>query len=223
MNLSEIEEKRKTFGEIVELTPVEALSRADEIIEVINKAVVAQVEEGNYKTLEKLYENAAETYLLAAEKVPKESRDSVAFPANYWSMRARQMRLKLKWVLDELLSGDLLRIEPIASAITEMPDLDKQYYLDESISKFKDKETDVSNKAEKALVEIGPEAVESLIDALKDKHPRMRECAARTLGRIGDVRAINELKKVANNDNFAAIRSIAKYALKEIEAKQESN
>ena len=223
MNLSEIEEKRKSFGEIVELTPVEALSRADEIIEVINKAVVAQVEEGNYKTLEKLYENAAETYLLAAEKVPKESRDSVAFPANYWSMRARQMRLKLKWVLDELLSGDLLRIEPIASAITEMPDLDKQYYLDESISKFKDKETDVRNKAEKALVEIGPEAVKPLIGALKDEHPRMRECAARTLGRIGDVRAINELKKVANNDNFAAIRSIAKYALKEIEAKQESN
>lgn len=221
MNLSEIEEKRKSFGEIEELTPVEALSRADEIIEVINKAVEAQVEEGNYKTLEKLYENAAETYLLAAEKVPKESRDSVAFPANYWSMRARQMRLKLKWVLDELLSGDLLRIEPIASAITEMPDLDKQYYLDESISKFKDNETDVSNKAEKALVEIGLEAVESLIGALQDtQHPRMRECAARTLGRIGDVRAINELKKVANNDNYAAIRSIAEYALEEIEAKQ---
>ena len=41
MNLSEIEEKRKSFGEIVELTPVEALSRADEIVEAINKAVEA--------------------------------------------------------------------------------------------------------------------------------------------------------------------------------------
>ena len=90
------------------------------------------------------------------------------------------------------------------------------------ISALNDKDTDVRNKAEKALEEIGPEAVKPLIGALKKEHPKMRECAARTLGRIGDPRAINELDKVANNDNFPAIRNIAKNALKEIEAKQKS-
>ena len=97
MGLTEIEEKVKSLGEIEELTSAEeAMSRANEIVKAINKVVEVQVEEEDYETLEKLYEKAASTYLLAAEKVSRESRDRVAFPANYWSMRARQVRLMLR-------------------------------------------------------------------------------------------------------------------------------
>ena len=92
-----------------------------------------------------------------------------------------------------------------------------------NILKLKDENTYVRNEAEKALENLGADAVKPLIGALKDEHPRMRECAARTLGRIGDVRAINELEKVANNDNYSTIRTVAEYALKEIHAKQKSN
>lgn len=96
MDLTEIEEKLNTLGEMGELTPVEAMSRANEIVKAINKVVEEQVEEEDYETLAKLYEKAASAYLLAAEKVSRESRDRVAFPASYWSMRARQVRLMLR-------------------------------------------------------------------------------------------------------------------------------
>jgi len=93
MDLTEIEEKLNTLGEMGELTPVEAMSRANEIVKAINKVIEVQVGEEDYETLAKLYEKAANAYLLAAEKVSRESRDRVAFPANYWLMRARQVRL----------------------------------------------------------------------------------------------------------------------------------
>jgi hypothetical protein len=93
MDLAEIEEKVKSLGKIEELTTEQALSKANEIVKTINKVVEVQVEEENYETVEKLYERAADTYLLAAEKVPRDSRDRVAFPANYWSMRAVQVGL----------------------------------------------------------------------------------------------------------------------------------
>ena len=96
MDLTEIEEKVNTLGKMGELTPVEAMSRANEVVKAINKVVEEQVEEEDYETLAKLYEKAASAYLLAAEKVSRESRDRVAFPANYWSMRARQVRLMLR-------------------------------------------------------------------------------------------------------------------------------
>lgn len=93
MDLAEIEEKVNALGEIEELTPVEAMSRANEIVKAINKVAEVLVDVEDYEIVEKLYEKAANSYLLAAKKVPKESRDSVAFPANYWSMLARQMKL----------------------------------------------------------------------------------------------------------------------------------
>ena len=185
MNLSEIEEKVKSLRETKELTPVGALSIANEIVGAINKVVEVKVEKENYKTLENLYEKAAETYLLAAEKVPKESRDRVAFPANYWSMRATQVRLKQKWVLDELLSGDFSKIDPIASAIKEMPDSDKQQYLDEIILKLEDENADVRWRAAVALGRIGDaKAVEPLIEAFKDKDSYVRDKAEEALENI---------------------------------------
>jgi hypothetical protein len=113
MDLSEIEEKVKSLREITGLTPFEALSMVNGTVGAINKVVEHQVEKGNYETLEKLYKMAADAYLLAAEKVPKESRDRVAFPANYWSMRARQERLNL-----EKLSTPWIEVAPISKPQT---------------------------------------------------------------------------------------------------------
>lgn len=96
MDLAEIEERENSLRKKEDLTPVEAMSRANEIVKAINKVVEVQVEEKDYKTVEELYEKAADTYLLAAEKVPRESRDKVAFPANFWSMRARHVRLMIR-------------------------------------------------------------------------------------------------------------------------------
>lgn len=96
MDLTEIEEKGNSLRKKEDLTPVDAMSRANEIVKAINKVVEVQVEEEDYRTVEELYEKAADTYLLAAEKVPRESRDKVAFPANFWSMRARQVKLMMR-------------------------------------------------------------------------------------------------------------------------------
>lgn len=96
MNLSEIEEKLESLSTAKELTPIEAVSKANEIVEAINNIVEVQVKRENYETLEELYEKASDAYLLAAKKVPRESRDKVAFPANYWSMRAKQMQIQTR-------------------------------------------------------------------------------------------------------------------------------
>jgi hypothetical protein len=96
VNISEIEENIKSLRETEKLTPVEALSRANEIVKVINNVADEEAEKGNYEALSKLYEKAADAYLSAAKNVPKESMDKVAFPANYWSMRAKQMQLQTR-------------------------------------------------------------------------------------------------------------------------------
>lgn len=188
MTLSEIEEKVKSLRETKELSSGEALSRANEITGEISKVIKVQLKKQNYKALERLYEMAAETYLLAAEKVPKEDRDSVSFPADYWSTRATQARLKLNGMLDDLLSEDFSKIDPIASAIKEMPDLDKQYYLNEIILKLKDKkDPDVRRRAVVALGRVGGTiAVEQLVNALGDDNEIARWRAEEALGRMGE-------------------------------------
>jgi hypothetical protein len=93
MDLAEIDERVNSLGKIEGLTTEQALSTAYEIVKTINDVVEVQVEEENYATVGKLYKRAAAAYLTAAEKVPRESRDRVAFPANYWSMRAVQAEL----------------------------------------------------------------------------------------------------------------------------------
>ena len=123
-------------------------------------------------------------------------------------------------ILDKLLNGNLSEIEPIVKG---MSDSDKQQYLDEIILKLKDKDANVRwraagalgmirdakaveplihvlndkdyvrNEAEKALENMGAEAVKPLIGALKDERPRVRSSVARILGRIRDDKSIDVL------------------------------
>jgi HEAT repeat protein len=62
------------------------------------------------------------------------------------------------------------------------------------------------------FVSIGPAAAERLIAALRDERWRVRECAARTLGRIGDRRAVDALI-AALRDRDGAVRTVAAEAL----------
>jgi predicted KAP-like P-loop ATPase len=77
-------------------------------------------------------------------------------------------------------------------------------------------------KALEALVKIGADAVEPLIKGFKDKSITVRYNSAAALGRIGSPKAKDALTEVSNNDMSTSVRSIAKDALKEIEAKQKS-
>ncbi len=55
------------------------------------------------------------------------------------------------------------------------------------------KDQDVQQRAARALVKIGYPVVEALIAALKDPDRDIRGGAARALGKIGDVRAVEPL------------------------------
>ncbi len=58
---------------------------------------------------------------------------------------------------------------------------------------LKHKDVNVVGGAARALIGIGPPAVESLIHALRDEDPRVRIIAVSILGRIGDARAVEPL------------------------------
>jgi hypothetical protein len=59
-------------------------------------------------------------------------------------------------------------------------------------------------------------ATNILIDLLKDSDPYMRAFTARALGYLGDQRALEELKKVAQQDPNGKVRSRAKEAYEQI-------
>ncbi|MHC1611159.1 MAG: hypothetical protein ACXQTW_06140 [Candidatus Methanospirareceae archaeon] len=154
MDLTEIEEKLNTLGEMGELTPVEAMSRANEIVKAINKVIEVQVEEEDYETLAKLYEKAASAYLLAAEKVSRESRDRVAFPANYWLMRARQVRLMQRKPSAHISKPlRFVRIGTITPSLKSEVDISKPYEIGLQYPKRKDIEKFVE-KPESTKVEF---------------------------------------------------------------------
>jgi hypothetical protein len=175
MDLAEIEEKVNALGEIEELTPVEAMSRANEIVKAINKVAEVLVDVEDYETVEKLYEKAANTYLLAAKKVSKESRDSVAFPANYWSMLARQMKLMLRKP-----SAPRLKASPISKRVrfvgrsglgtNIMPslesgiDISKPTYETDLLYPKKEEYRDVQHSFMKAKLEMFTEKPELMKD-----------------------------------------------------------
>lgn len=71
------------------LTATDALSRANEIVKMINEVLVV----GNENSYE-LYEKARDAYILASEKVTIDKRDAVAFPSNFWSMRAKEEKIR---------------------------------------------------------------------------------------------------------------------------------
>lgn len=88
--IEEINAKLESLKAVDKLTSVEALSRANEIVKMINTVI-----ENSGANSAELYEKAEDAYLIASEKAPKDERDMVAFPSNFWSMRAKQERVRL--------------------------------------------------------------------------------------------------------------------------------
>ena len=91
-NIEDVEEinvKLECLKASDKLTSVEALTRANEIVKMINDVV----EIGGVNSAE-LYEKARDAYLIASEKVPKDERDMVAFPSNFWSMRSKEEKIR---------------------------------------------------------------------------------------------------------------------------------
>jgi hypothetical protein len=96
-------------------------------------------------------------------------------------------------LLEELLSGDSVRIEHAAKTIKKMSDLDKEHYVDAIITKLKNRSGVVTFVPERAAI---------------------------ALGEIGDAKAIEPLEE-ALKDEIEAVRVLAKDALDKIWAKQQ--
>lgn len=96
MNLSKIESEMASLRKVSTLSTADALSRVHEIVKRMGKDIEEQIENENFEALMELYEKAAEVYLVAAEKVPREKWGVLASPSSFWEMRAEQTRLKLK-------------------------------------------------------------------------------------------------------------------------------
>ena len=73
--------------------------------------------------------------------------------------------------------------------------------FEELINTLKDEDSDVQDKATKALIEAGKPAVESLIQALKNEYASVQKGAAEALGEIGDARAVEPLVEVLKDEN----------------------
>ncbi|RZN38032.1 MAG: hypothetical protein EF813_05290 [Methanosarcinales archaeon] len=116
-------------------------------------------------------------------------------------------------VLDELLSGDYMKMSRAADAVNKMPDLEKQQSLNVVISKLKDEAANVCSNATAALGVIGDAgAVEALKEALEKGDANVRRNAAKALGRIGDAGAVEALEKALEKGD-ANVRSNAASAL----------
>jgi HEAT repeat protein len=119
-------------------------------------------------------------------------------------------------LLNELLSGDFVKIEHATSAIKKMPDSDKHQYLYILTPKLKAKNEEIRVNAAKALGCIGDaKAVEPLIGALKDWNADVRQRVAEALGGIGDAKAVEPLID-ALKDEDVNVRGLAAGALGDI-------
>jgi len=126
-------------------------------------------------------------------------------------------------IIDELLSGDSVKIGHAADAINKMPGSEKQQFLNLSISKLKDSNVSVRKNAASALGIIGDAgAVEALEEALKDDGVYVRGAAAVALGRIGDAGAVGALED-ALKDEDVFVRMAATRALKQIKDPDQSS
>jgi len=95
--------------------------------------------------------------------------------------------------------GDSAAIGPLIAALDYLSSEDHQFECDFDGQIRLDPYTS-------ALVEIGPDAVVPLVDALEDEQESIRTCAAEALGYIGDPAAVNPLIE-AINDRFAGANS----------------
>jgi uncharacterized protein (UPF0147 family) len=106
-------------------------------------------------------------------------------------------------ILDELLSGDIVKMWHATSAIKKMPDLDKHQYQDIVTSKLKEKNAEIRVNAVMALRGIGDaKSVEPLINALEDENESVRMNVADALGWIGNAEAVGPLIKALKDDTI---------------------
>ncbi|MCK4735562.1 MAG: HEAT repeat domain-containing protein, partial [Methanophagales archaeon] len=108
-----------------------------------------------------------------------------------------------KDVLNELLSGDIVKMEYAVIEIKNLPDSDKQQYLNRTIWDLNDKNPEVRVNAVMALGSIGDaKAVEPLKEALKrDKNEHVRVNTVDALGSIGDAKAVEPLIEALKGEN----------------------
>jgi HEAT repeat protein len=83
------------------------------------------------------------------------------------------------------------------------------------VAALKDWDFDVRKAAQEALVKLGPASVSQLIAALSDSDVRAREHAARVLGEIGDIQAVEPLND-ALRDKEVSVRGHAAEAMGKI-------
>lgn len=99
-------------------------------------------------------------------------------------------------IVNGLLSGDPMKVGHAANMINEMPDSEKQRFLNDVVSKLKDEDANVRANVVDVLGMIGGvRAVEALKEALKDDNDDVRGVAALSLGTIRDPRAVEALKE----------------------------
>jgi HEAT repeat protein len=84
------------------------------------------------------------------------------------------------------------------------------------IASLHDWRGEIRARASGALVEVGEPAVEPLLIALMDKDLSVRMAAAEVLGRIGDLRAVEPLIAVLNDNRYDDVCKVAMAALGKI-------
>jgi HEAT repeat protein len=86
------------------------------------------------------------------------------------------------------------------------------------INLLNDKNNGVKSNSSIALIKIGKPCVEILIDNLNSKEEQIKEHVAEILGEIGDVRGIEPLKKLLNDENDD-VRRAAEVSLEKINSR----
>ncbi len=79
-----------------------------------------------------------------------------------------------------------------------------------------DNETRVADRAKISLTKIGKSAVDHLISALKEENLTVKANAAQVLGRIGDSRAIEPLRRLQMESNDSDVQNSTAYALRKL-------
>lgn len=130
-------------------------------------------------------EEAAKALAELADRQAKEAL-SVALEDDYWAVRSHA-----GWGLTKI---------------------DGAQALDSLLLLFNDPMMEVRDEAVEAAASLGSDVVERLIASLKDERWRVREQAAKALGKIRDPRAVDQLI-VACRDRDGAVKSAAAEAL----------
>ncbi|UCE73239.1 MAG: HEAT repeat domain-containing protein [Methanomassiliicoccales archaeon] len=109
-----------------------------------------------------------------------------------------------RWVVAAVLGqiGDVRTIKPLIATLRD----DDDWYVRKMVSG--------------ALAKIGDDAVEPLIETLKDEDPRVRCWASYTIGKIGALRAMRPLITLLREEDDNMVNDSAKKAIEKIKSAQ---